>query len=52
MFGFLIQQFFICIFYCQNIAYVSEFQHIPNGMWNIIFSSPLVEYDVPHLLWV
>jgi hypothetical protein len=42
-FGFSIQEFFICYFYCQKTAFVCEFQH------------PLVEIDdflkVPHLVW-
>jgi hypothetical protein len=28
-FGFLIQEFFICYFYCQKTAFVFEFQHTP-----------------------
>jgi hypothetical protein len=36
-FGFSIQQFFVCLFYCQKkTAFVSEFQHTP--FWKIIFS--------------
>jgi hypothetical protein len=29
LFGFLIQEFFICYFYCQKTAFVCEFQHTP-----------------------
>jgi hypothetical protein len=29
LFRFSIQQFFIYLFYCQNIAFVCEFQHTP-----------------------
>jgi hypothetical protein len=43
-FGFLIQEFFICYFYCQKMAFVC----IPEAY-------PLVETDdflkVPHLVW-
>jgi hypothetical protein len=28
-FGFSIQEFFICYFYCQKTAFVCEFQHTP-----------------------
>jgi hypothetical protein len=28
-FGFSIQEFFICYFYCQKTAFVCEFQHAP-----------------------
>jgi hypothetical protein len=28
-FGFSIQEFFIIYFYCQKMAFVCEFQHIP-----------------------
>jgi hypothetical protein len=28
-FGFSIQEFFICYFYCQKKAFVCEFQHTP-----------------------
>jgi hypothetical protein len=38
LFGFSIQEFFICYFYCQKTAFVCEFQHIP--LWKLmIFSS-------------
>jgi hypothetical protein len=36
-FRFLIQEFFICYFYCQKTAFVCEFQHTP--LWKIIFFS-------------
>jgi hypothetical protein len=37
LFGFLIQQFFICLFYCKKkTAFVCKFQHTP--LWNFIFS--------------
>jgi hypothetical protein len=42
-FGFSIQEFFICYFYCQKTAFVCEFLHTP--LWKIIFwqpSTPLV----------
>jgi hypothetical protein len=29
LFGFSIQEFFICYFYCQKTAFVCEFQHTP-----------------------
>jgi hypothetical protein len=35
-FGFSIQEFFICYFYCHKPAFVYEFQHTP--LWKIIFS--------------
>jgi hypothetical protein len=44
-FGFSIQEFFICYFYCQKTAFVCEFQHTP--LWKMIFF-----LNVPHLLWV
>jgi hypothetical protein len=28
-FGFSIQEFFICLLYCQKTAFVCEFQHTP-----------------------
>jgi hypothetical protein len=28
-FGFSMQEFFICLFYCQKTAFVCEFQHTP-----------------------
>jgi hypothetical protein len=37
LFGFSIQQFFVCLFYCPKTAFVCEFQHTP--FWKIIFSS-------------
>jgi hypothetical protein len=30
-FGISIQEFFICYFYCQKMAFVCEFQHTPLG---------------------
>jgi hypothetical protein len=36
-FGFLIQQFLICLFFGKKIAFVYEFQHTP--LWKIIFLS-------------
>jgi hypothetical protein len=42
-FGFSIQQFFICLFYCQT-PFVCEFQHTP--LWKYFFSkcsTPLVD---------
>jgi hypothetical protein len=36
-FGFSIQEFFICLFYCQKTALVLEFQHTP--LWKMILSS-------------
>ena len=35
LFGFSIQQFFICLFNCQKIAFVCEFQHTP--LWIFFF---------------
>jgi hypothetical protein len=29
LFGFSIQEFFICYFYCKKMAFVCEFQHTP-----------------------
>jgi hypothetical protein len=29
LFGFSIQFFFVCLFYCQKTAFVCEFQHTP-----------------------
>jgi hypothetical protein len=29
LFGFSIQQFFVCFIYCQKTAFVCEFQHTP-----------------------
>jgi hypothetical protein len=31
LFGCSIQQFFVCLFYCQKMAFVCEFQHTPCG---------------------
>jgi hypothetical protein len=36
-FGFLIQEFFICYFYCQKTAFVCEFQHTP--LWKLMIFS-------------
>jgi hypothetical protein len=36
LFGFSIQEFFICYFYCQKTAFVCEFQHTP--LRKMIFS--------------
>jgi hypothetical protein len=36
-FGFSIQEFYICRFYCQKTAFVCEFQHTP--LRKMIFSS-------------
>jgi hypothetical protein len=36
-FGFSIQGFYICLFYCQKMAFVCEFQHTP--LRKMIFSS-------------
>jgi hypothetical protein len=45
-FGFSIQEFFICLFYCQT----------KNGLCMWILAYPLAENDfflnVPHLLWI
>jgi hypothetical protein len=45
-FGFSIQEFIICYFYCQKTAVVCEFQHV---------NFRLVEIDdflkVPHIVW-
>jgi hypothetical protein len=35
-FGFSIQEFFICYFYCQKPAFVCEFQHTP--LWKLMIS--------------
>jgi hypothetical protein len=37
LFGFSIQEFFICYFYCQKIAFVCEFQHTP--FWKLMIFS-------------
>jgi hypothetical protein len=34
-FGFSIQEFFICLFYCQKMAFVCEFQHTPLRKMNL-----------------
>jgi hypothetical protein len=39
-FGFSIQEFFICYFYCQKTAFVCEFQQTP--LWKISFLATLV----------
>jgi hypothetical protein len=36
-FGFSIQEFFICYFYCQKMAFVCEFQHTP--LWKLMMLS-------------
>jgi hypothetical protein len=36
-FGFSIQEFYICLFYCQKTAFLCEFQHTP--LQKMIFSS-------------
>jgi hypothetical protein len=38
-FGFSIQEFFICYFYCQKMAFVCEFQH--NPLWKLMIFSRL-----------
>jgi hypothetical protein len=38
-FGFSIQEFIICLFYCQRTAFVCEFQHTP--LRKMIFFSML-----------
>jgi hypothetical protein len=48
-FGFSIQEFFICYFYCQKTAFVCEFQHTP--LWKIFFLASLHnfgEYEILH----
>jgi hypothetical protein len=35
LFGFLVQEFFICYFYYKKMAFVCEFQHIP--LYKMIF---------------
>jgi hypothetical protein len=37
-FGFSIQEFFICYFYCQKMAFVCEFQH--TSLRKMIFWQP------------
>jgi hypothetical protein len=37
MFVFSIQEFFICYFYCQKMAFVCEFQHTP--LWKLMIFS-------------
>jgi hypothetical protein len=44
LFGFSIQQFWGCLFYHQEMAFVCEFQL--TSLWKIFF------LNVPHLLWV
>jgi hypothetical protein len=45
LYGFSIEEIFVCYFYCQKMAFVCEFQ----------YRVPLVEIDdflkVPHLVW-
>jgi hypothetical protein len=36
-FGFSIQEFFICFFYCQKPAFVCEFQQ--TSLWKLMFFS-------------
>jgi hypothetical protein len=36
-FGFSIQEFLICYFYCQKTAFVCEFQHTP--LWKLMIFS-------------
>jgi hypothetical protein len=45
LFGFSVQQFLKCLFYCQKMAFVCEFQHTPLAENDFFF-------NVPHLLWV
>jgi hypothetical protein len=48
-FGFSIQEFLICYFYCPKTAFVCEFQHIP--LLKTIFLATLHnfgEYDILH----
>jgi hypothetical protein len=44
-FGFSIQEFFICYFYCSKTAFVCEFQHTP--LWKI---NKNMERHIPYLL--
>jgi hypothetical protein len=37
-FGFSIQEFFICYFYCQKTTFVCKFHHTP--LWNLFFGNP------------
>jgi hypothetical protein len=48
-FGFSIQEFFICYFYCQKTAFVCEFLHTP--LRKIIFLATFHtfgEYEILH----
>jgi hypothetical protein len=48
-FGFSIQEFFICYFYCQKSAFVCEFLHTPS--WKIFFLATFHifgEYEILH----
>jgi hypothetical protein len=48
-FGFLIQEFFICYFYCKKTAFVFEFLRTPS--WKIIFLATFHnfgEYEILH----
>jgi hypothetical protein len=48
-FGFSIQEFFICYFYCQKTAFICEFQHTP--LPKIIFLATFYkfgEYEILH----
>jgi hypothetical protein len=48
-FGFSIQEFFICYFYCQKMAFVCEFQHTSSR--KIFFLATLHnfgEYEILH----
>jgi hypothetical protein len=48
-FGFSVQEFFICYFYCQKTAFVCEFLHTP--LWKIFFLATFHtfgEYEILH----
>jgi hypothetical protein len=51
LFGFSIQELFICYFYCQKMAFVCEFQHTP--LRKIIFLATLHNFGkyeiLPHV---
>jgi hypothetical protein len=49
LFGFLIQEIFICYFYCQKTAFVCEFQHTPlRKLFFLATFHNFGEYEILH----
>jgi hypothetical protein len=46
---FQFQEFFICYFYCQKTAFVSEFQHTP--LWKLMIFSRFHTSCGHEILW-